>query len=212
MFTGLIEDMGRVRNIVRQSAGLAVEIACDALPVEELRLGDSVACNGTCLTVVAKAAKGFTVELSTETVARSTWKDAKPGWEVNLERALAVGGRLDGHIVSGHVDGVGTIRRLQKAGAALDVTIAAGPEVLRYVVEKGSIAVDGISLTVNRVDANGFGLMLIPHTREKTTLAGKREGATVNLECDILGKYVEKLLMKDGKIDRAFLARNGFLK
>lgn len=211
MFTGLIEDVGVLRRLERKREGALLEIET-ALPTAEIGLGDSVSCDGTCLTVVDKSDRTFIVELSYETLKRSTWDDAKPGRTVNLERALKVGDRLGGHIVNGHVDGVGLLTRRQKRGESLEIAIQCDQALLRYIVEKGSVAVDGISLTVNKVSANGFDLALIPHTQGKTTLAEKREGQRLNLETDILGKFVEKLITKGGKIDRAFLAEQGFIK
>ncbi|RJO63274.1 MAG: riboflavin synthase [Myxococcales bacterium] len=211
MFTGLIEDVGEIRKIERLSEGLRVEIAA-TLALDDVKLGDSIACDGACLTVVALRPPAFAVELSHETVRRTTWQSAKVGQGVNLEKALRLSDRLGGHLVSGHVDGMGRVLRRTQRGPALDVVFGCGPEILRYVVEKGSIAVDGVSLTVNAVDANGFGVTLIPHTQGKTTLTDKREGATVNLETDVIAKYVEKLLHKDGALDRELLAKLGYLK
>ncbi len=211
MFTGLIENVGKLKGIERQTDGLVVEIAT-AIPTGELAIGDSVACDGACLTVVATTATTFKAELSHETVARTSWKTAAVGRPVNLERALKLGDRLGGHIVSGHIDAVGRVARCNPRGRALDIVIHCEHEILRYIVEKGSIAIDGISLTVNTVDTQGFQITLIPHSQGATTLADKRPGDVVNLEADVLGKYVEKLIMKDGKIDRTFLAEHGFLK
>lgn len=162
--------------------------------VAELSLGDSVAINGVCLTVTEFTDRRFTVLAGGETLRRTNLGGLRLKARVNLERALAVGDRLGGHLVSGHVDAVGDIVQWRDLGANIDITIRAPASALRYVVEKGSIAVDGISLTVNRVDAQTFAVALIPHTVSKTTLADKHVGQKVNLEVDIIGKYVEKLL------------------
>jgi len=211
MFTGLIEDVGTLISSERDSHGMKLKIQT-SFNTAEIQIGDSIACDGACLTVVSKDEKTFTVELSHETVKKTTWKDATNGRLMNLERALRLGDRLGGHIVSGHVDGIGNIAKNAKIGQAIDIRINCGKDILRYIVEKGSIAIDGISLTVNAVDNEGFSITLIPHSQGKTTLIDKRVGQSVNLECDILGKYVEKLISKDGKIDRSFLAERGFLK
>lgn len=211
MFTGLIEDVGTLLSAERDAHGMKLKVKTE-FDTSEIQLGDSIACDGACLTVIAKDNQTFTVELSHETVNKTTWKDATNGRLMNLERALRLGDRLGGHIVSGHVDGIGRIQKKQKIGQAVDIRINCEKDILRYIVEKGSIAIDGISLTVNSVDYEGFSITLIPHSQGKTTLIDKRVGQMVNLECDILGKYIEKLISKDGKIDRSFLAERGFLK
>jgi riboflavin synthase len=194
MFTGLVEDIGTIVRADRRSDALVLGIRTAAIPVAELGLGDSVAIDGCCLTVTEIGAGTFTVLAGGETLRRTTLGALHVAARVNLERALAAGDRLDGHLVAGHVDGLGEIRTRRDLGANLDIGIAAPPAVLRYVVEKGSIAIDGISLTVNRVDSEHFAVALIPHTVGKTTLAVKTVGHKVNLEVDIIGKYVEKLL------------------
>ena len=211
MFTGLIEDIGKVLAIKRVEQGLQVSMQT-ALDLKAIKIGDSISCNGACLTVIKKDAKSFVVDLSHETVTRTTWKDIKVGEQINLEQALRLGDRLGGHIVSGHLDGIGKISRITKRGQATDITLLCDNSLLKYIVEKGSITIDGISLTVNIVDNQGFGVTLIPHTKTLTTLLSKRVGASINLECDIIGKYVEKLVLKDGKINRSYLAEHGFLK
>ena len=183
--------------------------------LEDLKLGDSVAVNGVCLTVTALRPGGFSADVMHETLDRSALSELRPGSAVNLERAMAANGRFGGHIVAGHVDGTGRIARLRRDDNAVWYTIQTGPEVLRYVVEKGSIAVDGISLTVARVEADRFSLSVIPHTAAVTTLGERRTGDRVNLECDVIGKYVEKLLRTagprrpEGGLTREFLAQNG---
>ena len=194
MFTGLVEDVGTVVRADRRSDALVVTVEPAAIPVTELQLGDSVSHDGVCLTVTDVGARNYTVLVGAESLKRSTLGDLRIGSQLNLERAMKLGDRLGGHMVAGHVDAVGEIRGRRDQGANIVYTIGAGPDILRYVVEKGSIAIDGISLTVNRVDSDGFDVAIIPHTATKTGLVGKAVGRRVNLEVDLIGKYVEKLL------------------
>ncbi len=194
MFTGLVEDVATVARAERRGDALHLVVRPARSIVQELALGDSVSHDGVCLTVTELGGDTFTVLAGAETLVRTTIGELRAGARINLERALRLGDRLGGHMVAGHVDAVGTIAARQDGGANIVYTVAAPPAVLRYVVEKGSIAVDGISLTVNRVDAAGLDVAIIPHTATKTTLAGKRAGQRVNLEVDLIGKYVEKLL------------------
>jgi riboflavin synthase len=194
VFTGLIEDTGRLVEITAAGDARELAVATAAIPAAELALGESIAIDGVCLTVTARDAGGFRVLAGPETLARTTIGELAAGAEVNLERALQATARLGGHIVAGHVDGVGVIEEARPLGPGVELVFAPPRELLRYVVVKGSIAIDGISLTVNRVDDRVFSVALIPHTIERTTLARKRPGARVNLETDIIGKYVEKLL------------------
>lgn len=193
MFTGLVEEVGTVERVTpgRQAAILRIRAG---VVTRNLAIGDSVAVNGACLTVVAHGAASFSVEAVHETLERSTTGALRAGSRVNLERALAVGGRLGGHIVSGHVDGVGTVERVEPDGSASRYTVAADPHVMRYVVEKGSIAVDGISLTIASMTPSSFTVSVIPHTGQATTLAERRAGDKVNLETDVIGRYVERLM------------------
>ena len=192
MFTGLVEDVGTVARAERRPDALVLTVRPGA--IGGLVIGESVAHDGVCLTVTAIADGAYEVLAGAETLARTTLGEVREGGRLNLERALAVGERLGGHMVAGHVDAVGTIARRSDEGANVIYRVTAPAELLRYVVEKGSIAVDGISLTVNRVDAEGFEVAIIPHTLAVTTLGGKSGGARVNLEVDVIGKYVEKLL------------------
>lgn len=194
MFTGLVEDIGTIVRLDRRSDAMVLTIATRAINAAELALGESVAVNGVCLTVTEHAASQFTVLAGGETLRRTNLGELRIQHKVNLERALRVGDRLGGHLVSGHVDAVGEISTRRDLGANIEIGIQAPRTALRYVVEKGSITVDGISLTVNRVDDYSFGVALIPHTVEQTTLASRRIGDRVNLEVDVIGKYVEKLL------------------
>jgi len=193
MFTGIVEETGTIKYI--RLAGMSGNIAIRAHTVlEDTRIGDSIAVNGICLTVVSIQPDGFTADVMAETIRRSALSSCRPGDQVNLERAMAAEGRFGGHIVAGHIDGVGTIRSVVPEANAVWITIGAPPHILRYIVEKGSVAVDGISLTVAYVDRKVFKVSIIPHTAEETTLLSKKAGDLVNLESDIVGKYIEKLM------------------
>ena len=193
MFTGIVEEKGTVKHI--SLAGISGSIAIRARKVlEGTRIGDSIAVNGVCLTVVSLRPDGFTADVMAETIRRTSLGSCQPGDPVNLERAMAADGRFGGHIVAGHIDGVGTIRSAVPEGNAVWITIDAPPQILRYIVEKGSIAIDGISLTVAYVDESVFKVSVIPHTAAETTLLSKKAGDIVNLENDIVGKYIEKLM------------------
>ena len=193
MFTGIVEEKGTVGHI--SLAGISGSIAIKARKVlEGTRIGDSIAVNGVCLTVVSLRPDGFTADVMAETIRRTSLGSCQPGDPVNLERAMAADGRFGGHIVAGHIDGVGTIRSAVPEGNAVWITIDAPPQSLRYIVEKGSSAIDGISLTVAYVDESVFKVSVIPHTAAETTLLSKKAGDIVNLENDIVGKYIEKLM------------------
>jgi riboflavin synthase len=192
MFTGLVADLGAVVAVEATDDG--VRLTVSTALAGEVRSGDSVAVNGVCLTAAGVSTIGFQADVMHETLDRSSLGGIESGGRVNLELALRAADRLGGHIMQGHVDGVGTIAELRDDGFARVVTIAAGPRILRYMVEKGSIAVDGVSLTVARIDADGFDVSLIPETLERTTLGSAGPGDRVNLEVDVLAKYVEKLL------------------
>lgn len=215
MFTGLIEEIGRVESVSRTAKPARITIRANKV-LEGTKLGDSICTNGVCLTVTSFNRDRFTVDVMAETMRRSNLKALSPGDEVNLERALLVGDRLGGHIVSGHIDGTGTIEGYIQEDNAIWITTAASSEILRYIVQKGSIAMDGVSLTVAYVDDAVFKVSIIPHTRDMTTLLGKKAGDEINLECDMVGKYIEKLLGVKGQapvksgIDFNFLSENGF--
>ncbi len=194
MFTGLVADLGTVAEVDATSDG--VRLAIDSPLARDLSEGDSVAVNGVCLTAVGLDGDRFGADVMHETLRRSSLGEVRAGARVNLELPLQAHARLGGHIVQGHVDGLGAVREARDEGFARVVTIEADPELLRYVVEKGSIAVDGVSLTVARVDDDSFDVSLIPETLERTTLGTARPGAPVNLEVDILAKYVEKLVTR----------------
>lgn len=213
MFTGLIEACGTLRRVERRGLGATLVIEGPAALVAELTLGESVACDGACLTVTQFGGVSFTVDASAETLARTTLGERRPGDRLHLERALRVGDRLGGHIVAGHVDATGTVRTRRPLGRSIAMAFDAPEPVSRYLVSKGSIAIDGVSLTVNTVDPRGFDVVLIPHTQGVVHLADKAVGARVNLEADIIGKYVERLMgpRSGGGVDLATLARAGFL-
>lgn len=214
MFTGLVEGVGEIAAITRMAEGLRVAIA-PPFPVAELALGESVAVAGPCFTVVAVAAKAFQVEVSPETLERTTFSLKKVGERVNLERALKFGDRLGGHLVTGHVDGLGVLKERREGPASLLLRFEMPENLSRYVIEKGSIAVDGVSLTVNTCQGNSFAVNIIPYTARKTTLAQLRVGDRVNLETDLIGKYVARLLRgytgQESQLTKEFLARHGFL-
>ncbi|KUO95871.1 riboflavin synthase [Ferroacidibacillus organovorans] len=193
MFTGLIEEVGRIHQIERKGRSLLLTIAAKRV-LEDAKTGDSIAVNGVCLTVTNRWNDRFTVDVVPETVARSTLQRLQPGSRVNLERALRADGRFGGHIVAGHVDAVGQIRQILPDENARVITIQAQSEIMRYIVEKGSIAVDGISLTVMDVSDVSFRVSVIPHTAGESTAEDFAIGQPVNLEVDVLGKYVERLL------------------
>lgn len=196
MFTGIVEEMGKIRKIDLRGKSGQIEIEARRV-LDGTRIGDSIAVNGVCLTVTAIRPDGFTADIMAETYRRSSLGRGKPGDLVNLERAMAAGGRFGGHIMSGHIDGTGVIRECRREENAVWVTIETEPEILRLIVEKGSIGIDGISLTVAKVHEADFQVSVIPHTGEETTLLKKKHGDLVNLENDIVGKYVEKLLRPD---------------
>ena len=212
MFTGIVEEMGTVKAIRKGPHSAVVEIQAQVV-LEDLHIGDSIAVNGVCLTATAFSPAGFTADVMHETLNRSALALLRPGSRVNLERALAAGGRFGGHIVSGHIDGTGTIASQKREDNAVWVKIKTPAPLLRYIVEKGSIAIDGVSLTVAAVTDTDFSVSIIPHTGAQTILLGKKPGDPVNLECDVIGKYVEKLTAphKTGGISTNFLAENGFL-
>ncbi len=193
MFTGIIEELGTVRSVAVSGNSGQIRIQASKV-LEQTKIGDSIAVNGVCLTVVTLEPDGFTADVMAETVRRTGLSQLKRGSAVNLERAMAADGRFGGHIVAGHVDGTGRIRSLEREENAVWVTIEAGTEILDLVVEKGSITIDGISLTVAGVGEGYFQVSVIPHTGEETTLLKKKPGDLVNLETDIVGKYIRKLM------------------
>jgi riboflavin synthase len=215
MFTGLIEEVGRVTSVTQLPSGQGLRLAIGAgVLVPPLDLGASLAVDGVCLTVVGTAQGRVELEVGPETLSRTTLGDVAVGKSVNLERAMKLGDRLGGHLVQGHVDGVGSVVTAQARGEAWDVRIGMPAPLLRYVIEKGSICVDGISLTVNTLEADGFWVSLIPHSQSMTTLKERAVGDRVNLEVDLIGKYVERLLgprAQPGGLSIDQLKENGFV-
>jgi len=215
VFTGLIEMVGKIVGITRSGAAAVLSISAD-FPRQEVLPGDSVAINGTCLTLIGSNEKAFNFDISPETLQRTTFRNARVGMPVNLERALRLSDRLAGHIVSGHVDCVAAVAERRMTSGNLVLSFHLPAEFERYVAEKGSVAVDGVSLTVNTVSPVGFTVNIIPHTAGKTTLAAMRAGDEVNIETDIIGKYLERLL-SEGKAGTGtgvtfdLLAKNGFM-
>ena len=217
MFTGLVAELGTVQRLARQGSSYHLTVGAKKV-LENLKIGDSVAVNGACLTVVRMDDSGFTADVMPETVRLTNIGSLQPGSRVNLERTLRLCDGLDGHIVSGHVEGLGTISAQRPDGIAVVVTIDTPPELLKYIIKKGSIAIDGISLTVTEVTDSSFSVSLIPHTAKEMTLGFKRVGDSVNLETDILGKYVERMLTWNKKqestadtLNMNTLLENGFV-
>ena len=213
MFTGIVEEMGTVSEITRNGNNSYIRIQAEKV-LSDVHIGDSIAVNGVCLTVTRHDGNIFQADVMNETLNRSSLGSLKRGSKVNLERAMSAEGRFGGHIVSGHIDGTGTITNIKNDGIAVWYTVSAKPEIMRYTVEKGSIAIDGISLTVARVSENSFSVSIIPHTAEKTVLSLKKIGDIVNLENDIIAKYVEKLVnipQKKKGVTLELLAEKGFM-
>ncbi len=218
MFTGIIEEIGEIQSIKKGEKSSRLTIKANEV-LKDIEIGDSISTNGVCLTVTHITSSCFEADVMAETLRKSNLGYLKPLDRVNLERSVSIKDRLGGHIVSGHTDGVGKILSFIKEDNAVWITIKAPLEILRYIVLKGSIAIDGVSLTVAYVDDEIFKVSIIPHTGEETILLKKRIGETVNLECDLIGKYVEKLLrldekkidIKENTITENFLKNNGFL-
>jgi riboflavin synthase len=211
MFTGIIENAGAVKRITRKGED-ALLVIDTSLNLDDIKVGDSIAVNGACLTVTEKTDRGFSADVSAETLTRTNLKLLKSGDRVNLEKSLRMNSFLGGHLVLGHVDGLGKIQEKMNKANSLQMGVEIDTELSRYIVEKGSVAVDGISLTVNRCEKNRFYVTIIPHTARNTTLEFKKVADLVNIETDIIGKYVEKLLNPGKGIDMRFLAEHGFLK
>jgi len=221
MFTGIIESLGDIK-MVRSTGQGGMRFAIETgINLDGTGLGESIAVNGACLTVVGIAGKRFDVDVSPETLEKTTLGNARAGERVNIERAMRLSDRLDGHLVSGHVDGVGSITGKKTAGNAVIITFGIPVSISRYIIKKGSVAVDGVSLTINNCDEKWFEVSIIPHTAALTTMGIKGVGGFVNIETDMIGRYVERFVKlqsagnreKDVKssIDMAFLAKSGYL-
>ncbi len=220
MFTGIIEAVGTIVAMTNKGQDISLRIQSGKLDLADVRLGDSIATNGVCLTVVQLPGDGYVADLSAETLKRTGFVHYRPGQSVNLEKALMPTSRLGGHLVSGHVDGVGEVVAITPLGRAVEYWIEAPAELARYIAEKGSITVDGISLTVNSVEGARFRLTIVPHTTQETTIAQWRVGSRVNLEVDVIARYLERLILGDkaakpqasSNVTMAMLAENGFLR
>lgn len=217
MFTGIVEEVGKVKHIFSGSTSGEIEIAASKV-LEGTKVGDSIAVNGVCLTVTRLNSSNFTADVMPETMRRTNLGRLKTGSSVDLERAMAADGRFGGHIVSGHIDGTGTIESMRTEENAVWVKISTSSQIMELIIEKGSITIDGISLTVAKLGEKDFQVSIIPHTGSETILLSKKPGDLVNLENDVLGKYVKRLLgfstnsgSKESKVTMEFLAENGFV-
>lgn len=210
MFTGIVEGLGKIKRLTMKGADAVLEIE-SGISLTDVNIGDSIAVNGACLTVTAKTEKTFIADVSAESLSKTTLQHLKSGEKVNLEKSLRVGGFVGGHFVLGHVDGTARIlSRTQKSGSLI-LAVEMDEKLARYIVEKGSVAIDGVSLTVNKLEKGRFYVNMIPHTAAVTALEAKKEGDWVNIETDVLGKYVEKLLQTPRGIDKGFLEEHGYL-
>ena len=220
MFTGIIEAVGRVQQITPRSGDVRLTIATGKLDLRDVKLGDSIATNGICLTVVELTGQGFVADVSNETLRRSCLKTWQVGTAVNLEKALMPTSRLGGHIVSGHVDGLAEIISFKQDARSLQYQVRAPDELAKYISEKGSVTVDGISLTVNAIDGAVFSLNIVPHTVQETNVGSWQTGSVLNIEVDLLARYLERLLMghkaaqssEKPDISLEFLAQHGFMR
>ena len=218
MFAGIVEEMGAVKSLEKTLSGTRLTILAKTV-MDDLPIGASISVNGACLTVVKRDDKEFTVDVSPETMGVTNLGKLSAGSPANLERAMKLNERIGGHLVAGHVDGIGIIRARHQEGNGTVLTIETPPEILRYCISKGSITVDGVSLTINEIAGRSFSVMIIPHTAKVTTLGIKQIGDTVNLESDLIGKYVERLLQERGQlppkletvIDRDYLQKRGLI-
>ncbi len=216
MFTGIVEEIGTLKEIIPSSQSIKLTVWCEKV-IQDAKVGDSIAVNGICLTVTEFTDKSFIADAMPETMRKTNLGSLKVGGKVNLERALRLGDRLGGHIVTGHIDGTGKVVNRWEEDNAIWLEITESPNILKYIVQKGSVALDGTSLTIAGVGESNFRVSLIPLTAEMTTLKNKKYGDIINIECDIIGKYIEKLLSIDvrdsepgKKIDLDFLKKYGF--
>lgn len=215
MFTGIVEEIGIIQNVKRNNKSSILTIQGKKI-FEDIHIGDSISVNGVCLTVTTFSNETFTADVMNETLSRSSLGNLKNGSYVNLERAMSVNGRFGGHIVSGHIDGIGKIIKIEKDDNAIWYTMTVEENLMKYIVEKGSIAIDGISLTIAKVNEKNFSVSIIPHTAQETILSHRLVGDIVNIENDVIGKYVEKLISfekskkDESNITMDFLIKNGF--
>jgi riboflavin synthase len=218
MFTGIIQSVGKIAALEASGGDARVRIACGRLDMSDVNTGDSIAVNGVCLTVVGHSAAGFTADVSGETLTRTTLGRLRSGDSVNLEKALTLSTSLGGHLVSGHVDGVGVVVNRREAARSVQFRIKAPEGLAKYIAEKGSVCVDGVSLTVNAIDGAEFEVNIVPHTLAETTLGVINADSQVNIEVDVVARYLERLLLGERaahsgtEITREFLARHGFIK
>ena len=218
MFTGIIGAVGTLRKLERKGDDIRLTVASGKLDLSDVRLGDSIATNGVCLTVVQQLADGYVADVSAETVSLTGFANYKVGTKVNLEKAVTPTTRLGGHMVSGHVDGIATVEQRLVRGQAIEFWLAAPTELARYIAHKGSITIDGVSLTVNEVDGHRFRLTIVPHTAGETTLVDLKAGDKVNIEVDLIARYLERLMRFDtketqgGGVTMEMLARAGFVR
>lgn len=218
MFTGIIEALGTIKSIVDQGGAIRLTVASNNLDMSDVALGDSIATNGVCLTVVELGSHYYCADVSTETIQLTGFANYTLGTQVNLEKAMLASTRFGGHIVSGHVDGVGEVSSVQVHQDYVEIWVKAPAQLSRYIAHKGSITVDGVSLTVNKVNGNEFMLWIIPHTLQETVMGSYQVGTKVNLEVDVIARYLERLMMGDNAANKKsdisleFLAENGYLK
>ena len=221
MFTGIIEGLGTIAGIRSAGQGKRLTIEAD-FPLDRTKIGDSISVSGACLTAVKIDGKRFEVDVSPETLQITTFGQAKVGERLNIERALRLSDRIDGHLVSGHIDGVGIVKKRESLSNAIIVTIGVDESLTQYMIAKGSVAMDGISLTINARESDNFSVSVIPHTAQLTTIGFKNKGDRVNIETDMIGKYVERFISgrpdrskenrsKQGSIDHAYLVKTGFI-
>ncbi|KPZ72037.1 Riboflavin synthase [Shewanella sp. P1-14-1] len=218
MFTGIIEALGTLRKIDRKGDDIRLNVASGSLDLSDVKLGDSIATNGVCLTVVQCLPDGYVADISAETVALTGFADYKVGQKVNLEKAVMPTTRLGGHMVSGHVDGIARVEQRNVRGKAIEFWLLAPEDLSRYIAHKGSITIDGVSLTVNEIDGHRFRLTIVPHTAEETTLLALQAGSMVNIEVDLIARYLERLMnaekatKSEGGITMEMLANAGFMR
>ena len=220
MFTGIIQALGTIRSLDHRGEDIKLTVSSEKLDMSDVALGDSIATNGVCLTVTEFGHDYYCADVSAETIKYTGFANYKPGSTVNLEKAMRPTDRFGGHIVSGHVDGVGEVKRIVKHATYIEIWVAAPTDLAKYIAHKGGFNVDGVSLTVNEVDGNEFMLWIIPHTLQETVIGTYKAGSRINLEVDVVARYLERLMMgekaaeKSSKkdISMAFLAENGFLR